>query len=243
MRVGRPDRPHRRSAGRLHPLERAAKSLTRFSEHRDLAEPSGLRASELPRGSLRLPEASPGRAARLTESNRPGAPIRSTHPIGLVSLPGSICGMRLACCEPLRKCRGECPAYWGSDLRPSGRREEDNMSRASQVVIVVLTGLVAWLGAPGWSSAAARDLSSGLAYLRAGSQRQAEEHLTRFRDEERDPEIRHSVSRILPLLRGRLSRNAAYIASTLEEATRGRSGATPDGRRPHYWSRVFPVFP
>jgi hypothetical protein len=118
------------------------------------------------------------------------------------------------------------------------------MTTAIRVLIVVLTGLVAWLGAPGWSGADVRDLDSGLAYLRAGSQPQAEEHLTKYRDQERDPEIRNRVSRILPLLGRPLSPEVReYIASTLQEATRGRLESMPDNGPPRYFSRSFPVFP
>jgi hypothetical protein len=119
------------------------------------------------------------------------------------------------------------------------------MTNAIRVLIVVLTGLVAWLGAPGRSGADVRDLDSGLAYLRAGSQTQAEEHLTKYRDQERDPEIRNRISRILPLLGRPLSPEVReYIASTLQEATRRRLESMPDNGPPsRYLSRSFPVFP
>ena len=119
------------------------------------------------------------------------------------------------------------------------------MTNAIRVLIVVLTGLVAWLGAPGRSGADVRDLDSGLAYLRAGSQTQAEEHLTKYRDQERDPEIRNRVSRILPLLGRPLSPEVReYIASTLQEAARRRLESMPDNGPPsRYLSRSFPVFP
>lgn len=110
----------------------------------------------------------------------------------------------------------------------------------------VVVGVTVWLAASGSSGAAERDLYSGLAYLRAGAQIQAEENLTRYRDEEPDPTIRRIVSRALPLLRQPLAQDVRdYIAVTLEEAVRARARVTAlaPSRRPRYLLRMFgPLF-
>ena len=111
----------------------------------------------------------------------------------------------------------------------------------------VLTGVVMWLVASGPAGAAERDLYSGLAYLRAGAQTRAEESLARYRDEERDPEIRQSVDRVLPLLKRPLTEEVReYIAASLEERVRVASSMrveSPKSKSGSYWSRMFPVFP
>jgi hypothetical protein len=109
----------------------------------------------------------------------------------------------------------------------------------------VAAGVVVWLAASGLTVAAERDLYSGLAYLRAGSQARAEEHLAKYRDEEGDPVIRKSVDRVLGLLKRPLAEEVReFIAATLEDSIRARPKARQDsGGRPSYWSRMFPVFP
>ena len=95
----------------------------------------------------------------------------------------------------------------------------------------------------GCISAAQPDLYTGLNYLRAGAQGQAEEYLTRYRDSSRDPALREGISRVLPLLKQPLSKEVRdYLATTIEE-----SGAEKEMRmsyaKPSYWPRIFPVFP
>lgn len=103
-----------------------------------------------------------------------------------------------------------------------------------------------WLAASGSGRAAESDryFYFGLAYLRAGAQTQAEENLTRYRDEEPDPRIRQIVSRALPLLKEPLTQDVRdYIAVTLEEAVRARLPALALSRRPRYLLRMFgPLF-
>jgi hypothetical protein len=99
-------------------------------------------------------------------------------------------------------------------------------------------------GALASASAAERDLWSGLAHLRAGAQAEAERDFTRYRNEERDPEMRRRVDRVLPLLRRPLTEEVRqYIALTLEEGARARPPAAESAGKPRYWSRIFPVFP
>ena len=107
-----------------------------------------------------------------------------------------------------------------------------------------VAGTALWLTASGAASAAESDLYSGLAYLRAGAQVQAEQHLLRYRDGVRDPDIRVRVDRVLPLLKRPLSEDVReYIAGTIEDVVRVRT--TPRGSRtqPAYMARMFPVFP
>jgi hypothetical protein len=110
-----------------------------------------------------------------------------------------------------------------------------------------LAGVVAtavWLAAPVPGAAAEQDLDLGLAYLRAGAQRRAVEALTKYRDEEQNPDIRKSVDRVLPLLRTPLPANVReYIAANLEEHARTMPRQHGASTRPSYWSRMFPVFP
>lgn len=109
---------------------------------------------------------------------------------------------------------------------------------------IAVAAILAWLAAPGLAGAAERDLYSGLAYLRAGDQSQAEQHFTKYRDEERDPVIRTGVDRLLPLLKRPLPAEVReYIATTLEEAVRTSLKMRVEASRPNYWSRMFPVFP
>jgi hypothetical protein len=107
-----------------------------------------------------------------------------------------------------------------------------------------VAGLAVWLVSAGCAGAAERDLYSGLAYLRAGAQVKAEEHLARYLDEERDPEIRRSVARVLPLLKRPLSEEVReYLATSLEESVRARPKLRAESSRPGYFWRMFPVFP
>lgn len=110
---------------------------------------------------------------------------------------------------------------------------------------VAAVALAFWLAAVGVAGSAERDLYFGLAYLRAGVLSQAEDHLARYRDDERDPEIRRSVSRVIPLLKNPLSKAVCeYLASALEEQVGAKhKGLAEERRRPSYWSRIFPVFP
>jgi hypothetical protein len=96
--------------------------------------------------------------------------------------------------------------------------------------------------APG--GAAERDLRSGVAYLRAGAQLEAEQLLMKYRDEEPDAAIRRNVDRVLPLLRQPLTPELReYIAGTLEETVRSGQMSGAPGPRPGYALRMFPVFP
>jgi hypothetical protein len=108
---------------------------------------------------------------------------------------------------------------------------------------IVLAGIgLGLVSAP--TGAAERDLYSGLAYLRAGAQTRAEESLTRYREEEANPEIRRSVDRVLPLLKRPLSEEVReYIAANLEERVRVASRMRAERTPLSYWSRMFPVFP
>lgn len=94
------------------------------------------------------------------------------------------------------------------------------------------------------TAAAERDLYSGLAYLRAGAQSQAADSLAKFRDDEPDPEVRRSVSRVLLLLRQPLPEDVReYLALTIEEKVAARPPVPARSRSSAYWSRIFPVFP
>ena len=97
------------------------------------------------------------------------------------------------------------------------------------------------VGAPGVVQAADSDLASGLRNLREGAQLQAEQDFVRYRDGERDADMRRRVERILPLLKRPLSPDVReYIAATVEEAARARAQRAA---RPGYLVRMFPVFP
>ena len=92
--------------------------------------------------------------------------------------------------------------------------------------------------------AAEQDLASGLGHLRAGSQVQAAQDLARYRDGERDPEIRRSIDRVLHLLKEPLSEELReYVALTLDESIRLKVRARIPDVRPGFVSRMFPVFP
>jgi hypothetical protein len=115
------------------------------------------------------------------------------------------------------------------------------MKRVALAAILVTGGCLAWAGS---ATAAERDLHSGLAHLRAGAQAEAERDLTRFRDEERDPEVRRKIDRVLFLLRRPLTPEVReYVATTIEEAVPPRATVRMERGRPSYWSRMFPVFP
>jgi hypothetical protein len=118
------------------------------------------------------------------------------------------------------------------------------MLKTRRVSAIVLAAIAVWLVVPAGAGAAERDLYYGLAYLRIGAQPQAEQHLTRYRDEERDPVIRQSVDRVLALLKRPLTEEVReYIATTLEESVRARPKTREGSSRPSYFSRMFPVFP
>ncbi len=113
-----------------------------------------------------------------------------------------------------------------------------------RVAGAITLGLAVSLAVTEGTSAAERDLYAGLAYLRAGAQSQAMDSLTRYRDDERDAEVRQSVSRVLPLLKHPLTVDVReYLASTIENSVGARTKMRVENRRPNYWSRVFPVFP
>jgi hypothetical protein len=107
-----------------------------------------------------------------------------------------------------------------------------------------VAGIATWLAASG-AAAVESDLHAGLAQLRAGAQREAEQHLTRYRDETADPNIRRSIDRVLPLLTRPLPHDVReYIASTIEEfVARANAGRSPGRPLPDYSARMFPVFP
>ena len=109
---------------------------------------------------------------------------------------------------------------------------------------IAALGIGVCLAAGEGTGAAERDLYSGLAYPRTGAQSQAEDSLTRYLDDERDPEIRRNVSRVLPLLKQPLPGDVReYLAVTIEEKAGLRPKGSAESRRPSYWSRIFPVFP
>jgi hypothetical protein len=111
----------------------------------------------------------------------------------------------------------------------------------------VPAGLLAamlWLALFGSASAADTDLHSALAFLRAGAQAQAAEHLTRYRDGVADPDIRRSVDRALVLLRRPLGPEVReFVASTLEDSVRAKTTPRLRGPLASHAARVFPVFP
>jgi hypothetical protein len=112
-------------------------------------------------------------------------------------------------------------------------------ARVAGVAVVAL-----WLTVPGLGWAAESDLDRGLAYLRAGAQPQAVEALTKYRNEERNADIRKSVDRVLPLLVNPLPENVReYIATSLEQGARATPRRQGASARPSYWSRMFAVFP
>lgn len=112
------------------------------------------------------------------------------------------------------------------------------------VGLVAVAGIAACFGIVDGAAAAERDLYSGLAYLRAGAQAEADRDLTKYRDEERDPEIRRKIDRVLPLLKRPLTQEVRdYVAMTIEDAVPTRSKMRAESNRPSYWSRMFPVFP
>ena len=116
----------------------------------------------------------------------------------------------------------------------------------ARILNIALAGIVAWLAASGPAAAADADLHSGLAYLRAGAQTEAEQYLTRYRDDTRDPHIRRHIDRVLPLLKRSLPEDVReYIAGTVEEDVVARLKASSlSGRRlQSYSARMFPVFP
>lgn len=126
----------------------------------------------------------------------------------------------------------------------SGESESNAVSRMRQAVLAAVIGTVSCLVSTGSPGAAERDLYSGLAYLRAGAQAEAERDLTRFRDEERDPEVRRKIDRVLFLLKRPLTQEVReYVATTIEDAVPPRMKMRAESSRPSYWGRMFPVFP
>jgi hypothetical protein len=108
----------------------------------------------------------------------------------------------------------------------------------------LVAGVSVWLSVFGTASASESDFYAGLAYLRAGAQDRAVESLTKYRDEERNAEVRRSIDRILPLLKGPLSEDVReYIAANLEENVVVKPRMVAEGVRTSYRSRMFPVFP
>ena len=108
-------------------------------------------------------------------------------------------------------------------------------------VVVMVVGMVVSSGAAG---AAESDLDAGLAYLRAGAQAEAEKHLTRYRDEVRDPEARKRLARVLHLLKRPLSDDLReFLAEAVEDSVRPRPKGRAEVTPPDYLSRIFPVFP
>ncbi len=96
----------------------------------------------------------------------------------------------------------------------------------------------------GLAGAAEADLHSGLTHLRAGTQAQAELDLAKYRDGERDAEIRQRIDQVLPLLRRPLPGDVReYIAGTIEETVRRKGDPRRHRPWPAYLSRMFPVFP
>ena len=110
---------------------------------------------------------------------------------------------------------------------------------------MLFAAALVWAAATMQAAASEGDLSSGLSYLRAGEQARAEAALTRYLDAERDPAVRASITRVLPLLKQPLSGDVReYLASSIEERVGARPvGAADKSGRPNYWSRIFPVFP
>jgi hypothetical protein len=113
---------------------------------------------------------------------------------------------------------------------------------------IALAGAVAIMAAvlvgPAAAAPQQRDLDAGLAYLRAGAQAQAEEHLARYRNETRDPEVRHRLGRVLPLLKRPLTDDVReFLAAFVEEGVRLSPTERAQTGRAGYLSRSFPVFP
>ena len=116
----------------------------------------------------------------------------------------------------------------------------------SRILSIALAGIAVWLAASGPAAAADADLHSGLAYLRAGAQMEAEQYLTRYRDDTRDPHIRRHIDRVLPLLKRSLPEDVReYVAGTVEEdvVARLKASSLPGRPLPSYSARMFPVFP
>ena len=119
-----------------------------------------------------------------------------------------------------------------------------SVPKTRSVLGVLAMGIVIALAGSGPASAAESDLRSGLAHLRAGAQGQAEHDLTKYRDGERDSDIRRSIDRVLPLLRRPLADDVReYIAGAIEESVRMNADARRRRVRSSYASRMFPVFP
>ena len=118
-------------------------------------------------------------------------------------------------------------------------------ARKARRVIFTVVGMVVWLAASGPAVAAESDLYSGLAYLRAGAQGQAEQHLMKYRDGELESDVRVCIDRVLPLLKRPLSQDLReYIASSVEDVVTRAKAASRSGRAlPGYAARMFPVFP
>ena len=73
---------------------------------------------------------------------------------------------------------------------------------------------------------------------------EAEQYLTRYHDDSRDPHVRRSIGRVLPLLKRPLPEDLReYIAGTIEDIVARAKASAPPGRPPSYSARMFPVFP
>lgn len=100
------------------------------------------------------------------------------------------------------------------------------------------------LVAPAVTDAAEQDLHAGLAHLRAGDQARAEHDLVKYRDGERNVEIRTSIDRVLPLLRRPMTEEMReYVAKTIEERVQRGRERRSGSLRASSASRMFPVFP
>jgi hypothetical protein len=118
------------------------------------------------------------------------------------------------------------------------------MARGGVTLVVAGVLLAGALSRPAPAVAGEHDLYAGLAYLRAGDQRQSAESFTRYCRDEANRDACRRVLRVLPLLDRPLSQDLRdYLAVTIEEQARVRSASTVDSRRATYWSRIFPVFP
>ena len=118
------------------------------------------------------------------------------------------------------------------------------MSERAEKRILKTVLMAGFLTLASGAEADQRDLYSGLAYLRSGAQAEAEAALTQYVATERDSDVRRSITRVLPLLKQPLSKDVReYLASSIEAQAGPPVATALAGRRPGYWSRIFPVFP
>ena len=117
-------------------------------------------------------------------------------------------------------------------------------TRGSQGLAAIGCMLTLLTATPGPVHGAEQDLTAGLAHLRAGSQAQAAHDLARYREGERDPDVRRSIDRVLRLLKQPLSEDLReYIALSVEEKVRAKAASRGSSARSGFLSRMFPVFP